>query len=923
MRRTHVLASLLFCTLCFGTFSIQAQGSEEIEGLKHYESQIYFEQNLGQFDAGIFYQAHLDHAQMRFMQQGPSHAMVRELRKPSITIPQPKYENYRWMDEQEVAYEALVWNLRFARSSPIAAISGRKRMPGKINYFMGADSSKWVRGAERFQELWYEDLYPGIDLRYYGTDNHEIKYDLIVKAKADPKRIRMYFEGTEGYQINGEGELEISTKWGIVKDAAPYAYQFINGEEIEVPVVYKAIDEQTLGFQVKGRYNHNYPLIIDPVILNWATYMHSSGSDDYVMATTLDADKYVYITGYTKSLSFPTTPGVYQDLYGGGIDAYVAKMTPQGNSLVFATYLGGYDWELSYGIGLNAKKDVYIAGFLRSANFPTTIGAVQPVSGGGLVEGFVSCISNNGDNLIYSTYLGGSDRDYLYDMRVNAVGEAYVVGYTLSSDFPTTPGAMQSSLNGNGDAFVTKLSSDGGSVLQSTFVGGSNYDLANGMALRPNGEVFVVGNTGSTDYPVTPGVLQPNISTAPSLVVEDAFITRLAPDFGSAIYSTYMGGTNTDGAYCVAVNNNGEAFISGVTYSTDLNTSIGAFQSTSNPNLGSGDAFVARIANDGSALQYLTYLGGSSVEFGKSIAVNANNEAYLVGATRSLDFPVSPSSNALNGMYDLFVISIMPDGTSIGESTLLGGQYNDYPRAAASLYLQDNNKVTIAATTHSSDIPLTAGTYQSTKTNGLSDTPWIGNVEFGTVLPAEISSLNANWDDYVQGVELSWFSFEEREMLWYAIERLVPDQGWEEIGQLIGSAQSNDQLYTYVDYNAQTYGESTLYYRLKYTGMDGIDNYSRMTEVEVPLSRERQFILRPNPAKDFVQISFLNESAQSYKWEVLDVEGRKVSVQSLAGLGQTDESSIVLDLQSLSAGIYLVRIIDQNGHSQSEKLLVR
>ncbi|MEL7532437.1 MAG: T9SS type A sorting domain-containing protein [Bacteroidota bacterium] len=923
MRRAHIIASLLFCTLCFGTHSIHAQGSEEIEGLKHFESQIYFEQNLGQFDASIFYQAHLDHAQMRFMQYGPSYAMVKELRKPSITTPLPKYENYRWMDEQESEYEALVWNVRFARSSALAQISGRKQMPGKINYFMGSDSTKWVRGAERFQELWYEDLYPGIDLRYYGTDKHEIKYDLIVKAKADPKDIQMYLEGTQGYQINAEGELEISTQWGLVKDAAPYAYQFINGEEIEIPVVYKAIDPQTVGFQVKGRYNHNFPLIIDPVTLNWATYMHSSGSDDYVMATTLDADDYVYITGYTKSLTFPTTPGVFQDLYGGGIDAYVAKMSPQGNNLIYASYLGGHDWELAYGIGLNAKKEVFISGFLRSANFPTTLGAVQPTSGGGLVEGFVSCLSSNGDNLIYSTYLGGSDRDYLYDMRVNAVGEAYLVGYTLSNDFPTTAGAMQTSLNGNGDAFVTKLSSDGSTVLQSTFVGGSNYDLANGIALRPNGEVYVVGNTGSLNYPVTPGVFQPSIATSPSAVVEDAFITRLSADFSSAIYSTYFGGGDTDGAYCVAVNGAGDAFISGVTYSSDLNTSPGAYQTANSTNLGSGDAFVARIANDGSALQYLTYLGGTSIEFGKSIAVNPDDEAYLVGATRSLDFPVSAGSNSPNGMYDLFVTSISADGTSLGESSLLGGQYNDYPRAASSLHLRDNNKVTIVATTHSSDIPLTAGSYQSNKTNGLSDTPWIANVEFGTVLPAEISRLNANWDDYVQGVELSWFSFAEREMLWYAIERLVPDQGWQEIGQLIGNAQGNEQLYEYLDYNAQSYGQQILYYRLKYTGVDGLDYYSSMTQVEVPLSRERQFTLRPNPAKDFVQISFLNETGQNYSWEVLDVEGRKVSVQSLAGLGQTNSNSLVLDLQALTAGIYLVRITDQNGQSQSQKLLVR
>lgn len=902
---------------------MQAQDSEEIPGLKHYDSQIYFEQNLGQFAAGIYYQTHLNHAQMRFMQDGPSNALVRELKKPSLTNSTPKYENYRWMGEQEEEYEALVWNLHFANISPQAAISGRNAMPGKINYFIGNDSSQWVRGAERFQELWYEDLYPGIDLRYYGTAEHQIKYDLIVNAGTETSNIKIYLEGTEGYQINAEGELEVLTKWGVVKDDAPYAYQYIDGQEVEVAVAYQALDAENVGFQINGAYDRNYPLIIDPITLNWASFMHSSGSDDYVMATTLDDDNYVYISGYTKSLTFPTTPGVFQDVYGGGIDAYVAKMTPQGTSLVYATYLGGYDWELAYGIGLNAKKEVYISGFLRSTDYPTTLGSVQPTSGGGLIEGFVSCLSINGDNLIYSTYLGGSDRDYLYDMRVNSAGEAYVSGYTLSSNYPVTPGAFQTSLQGNGDAFVTKLAANGSSVLQSTFIGGSNYDLANGMALHSNGEVMLVGNTGSLDYPVTAGVVQPNMSTAPSSAVEDAFITKLSADFSSLEYSTYLGGTDTDGAYCVAVNSAGEAFVSGVTYSSNLSVSLGAYQHPGNASLGNGDAFVARFTSDGSSLSYLTYLGGSDIDFGKSIAVNSDNEVYLVGATRSLNFPVTAGSSAFAGMYDLYVASLSSDGSTVNHATYLGGQYNDYPRAASSLHLRSGNQVTIAATTHSSDIELTAGTYQSSKTNGISDTPWIANVEFGVVLPAEISALKGEWDDYSEGVELSWASFAEREMLRYTIERLVPDQGWQEIKQLIGHAREQVQTYEYIDQDAMAYGEARVYYRLKYTGIDGIGHFSSMISVEVPLLRERTFVLRPNPAKDFVQLSFTATPSAQLKWEVLDAQGRQVEAKYLAGLNKANRNSLLLDLQALSPGIYLVRTTDETGQTHSEKLLVR
>ncbi|MEL6650108.1 MAG: T9SS type A sorting domain-containing protein [Bacteroidota bacterium] len=916
MRRAHQFASLLFCLLCCIAHTILAQQPAE-QG----KSQIYFEQNLGQFAAEIQYQAVLNHAQMRFMDHGPSHAMIREIQRPDNSQHLPKYENYRWMGEQEEEYEALVWNTHFVGTSPSIQIEGRYPMPGKINYFIGQDSNRWVRGAERFQELWYEDLYPEIDLRYYGSAEQQVKYDLIVAPGANVSAIQWQYDGVQDIDINATGELEIETLWGVVKEDAPYSYQIIDGEEVEVSLGYRKVSDQILGFEIRGPYEPEVELIIDPVVLNWASYVHSSGSDDYVMATTLDQDDYVYITGYTKSLTFPTTPGVYQDLYGGGIDAFVAKLNPQGNQLVYATYLGGYEWELAYGIGVNAKKEVYLSGFLRSTNYPTTSGSVQPVSGGGLVEGFVSCLSINGDHLIYSTYIGGSDRDYVYDMRVNAIGEAFIVGYTLSSNYPITANAYQTTHQGNGDAFVTKIARDGSSILQSTFVGGSNYDLANGMAVSPSGEVYVVGNTGSTNYPVTAGVFQATMTTAPASAMEDGFISKLSADFSSLQYSSFLGGTGTDGIYCVALNNSGEAFVSGVSYSTDLPVTAGAAQDFGNTALGNGDGFAARITADGSQLRYLTYLGGNDIDFGKSIVVNQFDEAYILGATRSLNFPVGPGSNALGGMYDMFIASVSPDGTNIMDGAFLGGQYNDYPRAAGSLWLKDDDRVTIAGTTHSADIPLTAGSYQSSKANGISDTPWIANVEFGTVLPIQLSPLQGSWDVFAEGVQLNWESENDEGMVWFTIERLLGNQEWKDISQQIGNSQTKE--FQYLDREVQAFGEAVAYYRLRYRGLDGIDHYGKMIQVEIPLLQERLFSLQPNPANDFVQVRFIGEAGADYRYEVLDSQGKLQVVRNIGGLSPRRNEHPILNLQDLAPGVYLLRITTATGQSQSEKLIVR
>jgi hypothetical protein len=922
MKRDLAFLCLLLSVHTIFPFVVRAQTSHEIEGLKQFHTQLYFEENKGQFASEIRFQAHVQEAQIRFLEDASSFALVREVESANHQpFEPPKYENYHWMNEREADHEALVWNLRFVRTQSNHRVTARHPIAGQVNYFLGQDPSKWTRGVKRYQELWYENLFPQVDLRYYGNADHKLKYDFIVKPGGQASSIHLQMDGIQSFQINEAGELVMTTEWGEIVDASPYAYQFIDGQEVEVPVQYQVQDELTFGFAVLGGYNPELPLIIDPITLNWASFLHSSSSDDYLMATVLDEDGYVYVSGYTKSLTFPVTPGIYQNTYGGGIDNFVAKMTPMGTSLVYATYLGGADWELAYGVGIDANNNAYVAGFARSSDYPTTAGSLMPVSGGGLVEGFVSCLNATGDSLIYSTYLGGSDRDYIYDLRVDPAGSAYVTGYSLSADFPTTGTAYQTSQAGNGDAFAVKLNPAGTALEYGTLLGGSSYDIGNGLALRPNGELYVVGNTGSTNFPTSMGAPQTSLNHTPGLMAEDAFITRISADGSTLKYGTYLGGGDSDGAYCIAVNGNGEAFISGVTYSSNFPTTVTAFMG-SGAYQGNGDGFVVRLDSSGTNWAYSTYLGGTDIDFGKAIAVNSSNEVILLGASRSANFPVDPGSAAYTNMYDLFVSMLSADGSSLPQSGFFGGIYNDYPRASGSLYLKGDYDLCVAATTHSGDMPMTSGTFQVNKTNGVSDTPWIGSLQINSVLPAQLKAFAGRWRENQQGVEIEWTSETETAAVQYYLERKTANQDWQSLMRMAGQGERSQQSYHFLDQEAVDFSEQTLYYRLRYAGTNAGMQYSNVIAVRIPASSQSKVRLLANPVHEVLPLSFQMLPGEVAYWQLLALDGREMLHSGrIEGKGGIQEETI--DVAKLPAGMYFLNVQFGQGEKESIKVWIR
>lgn len=923
MKRT-VLFYLLFLISCYN-IQLSAQTSVSQDYLKSFNSQLYFEENLGQYNDSILFQTHMLNRQIRFLEFGPSYAEVRELdRDPSPNNPeQRKFENYSWLGEREAEHEALVWNTHFANTSNLMRVQGEKPFPGTFNYFRGGANGTNATGVRRYAELWYRNIYDQVDLRYYGTESHAIKYDFVLKVGADVADIELQFSGIESFEIDEGGKLIVHTSWGDVIDAAPYSYQMGYEGEMPVAVVYRKIDDSRLGFEIVGDYDENKTLVLDPLTLSWATYFHSSSSDDYVMAVDMDADENVYIAGYTKSTTFPVTPGSYENIYGGGIDCYIAKLTAGGTTPVYATYLGGSDWEMAYGLRINAAREVFVAGFGASTDFPTTASALQTASEGGGVDGFIARLSVDGDALIYSTYMGGSDRDYIYDLEVNAGSEAYVTGYTYSSDYPTTIGSYSPSYSGNGDAMITRLSADGSSLVFSTLYGGINYDIGNSISLGASDEVYIAGNTASVNLPLSTLNIQDTLNYDPGLTIEDAFFAKLSEDGSSLEYATYLGGSDSDGAYGMDVSAAGEVFIAGTTYSGNFPTSAAALQNNSSPNLGSGDVFVAKIDVVNNEVDYATYVAGSDIDFVKSLVINSYGEAHIMGATRSDNWPTTAGAAGHSDQYDLFVSVLNADGSSLIDSDLYGGSYNDYPRASGSMrYI--NEQLILAATTHSPDIPLTGVTYQSNKTNGLADSPWIGSVTIDITLPVELNAFDIAWNQENESVSMEWLAYEAEVggIGEYVIERRLAGQNWQVIGnRKLQSVDEIVSLYQYQDEDAINYRGKELVYRVKYQGAGGSVSYSLSKSLVIPDRSFKDFHLYPNPVNDILSLEIETENEQAVIGLILyDFMGRVVMMKRLSG-GSSTRLKQNFDVSHLGPGIYHMQVWDDQGKQIVENII--
>ena len=471
-----------------------------------------------------------------------------------------------------------------------------------------------------------------------------------------------------------------------------------------------------------GPYDKTKPLVIDPV-LSYSTYLGGS-LQDASLGIAVDSSGNAYVTGYTQSSDFPTLNPVQSTYHGGepagglnslvpGGDVFITKLNADGSALVYSTYLGGSGSDQGNAIAVDSSGFAYVTGSTSSTDFPTLNPIQSTYHGGGSGsfgppggDAFITKLSADGSALIYSTYLGGSAQDEGNGIAVDSSGNSYVTGQTISADFPTA-NAIQAACDlgsscSYGDAFVTKVNAAGSALVYSTYLGGSNSDTGNGVAVDSSRNAYVTGQTYSSDFP-TVNPLQANNSGAP-----DAFVAKLNSAGSALVYSTYLGGSGSEQGTSIAVDSAGNAYITGNTQSSDFPTAS-PLQAASGGD--ANDAFVAKINAAGSALVYSTYLGGSSTDDGLGIAVDTSGNAYVTGFTRSPDFPTaSPVQASINTyLYDAFVTKINAAGSALLYSTFLGGSNINQGNGIAA---DSAGNAYLTGQTESSDFPITAGAFQ-------------------------------------------------------------------------------------------------------------------------------------------------------------------------------------------------------------------
>jgi hypothetical protein len=617
---------------------------------------LSFVPNVGQSDAVVRYQA----LAMGGMLSFEDNAVV-------LSLPAAGREPQAREPTRSVVY------LRFDGVSDARRVANSERLPGIFNYFIGSDPSRWLTGLPTYAGIVYEQLYPGIDLRYDGAQS-TLKGTYMLAPNADPARIRWHYEGANRVGVDEQtGDLLITLGDSeTLIEEAPTAWQTKDGVRVAVVVKYALRADDSIGF-VLGDYDTNRQLTIDPLLI-YSTYLGGSAFDG-AKSVAVDFAGNAYITGFTQSTNFPTQSAISNTI-SGDKDAFVVKINPTGTALVYATYLGGSNREDEFGseraggIAVDPSGNAYVTGCTNSADFPT-VNPIQAIHGGTTnCDVFVSKLSFDGSRLIYSTFLGGSGADAANAIAVDDHGSVYIVG-----DAGT--GFLDNPFTSSTHVFAVKINPEGSAVVFSAFLGGTSHEYATDVAVDSAHNVYVVGNTYSTDFP-TVNAVQSTIGGGTSSY-HDAFVTMIAADGGSLIYSTYLGGSSTDEATGIALDNLGNAYITGVTQSLDFPL-VDAYQ----PAYGGerGDAFVTKLSAGGKEFIYSTYLGGSSDEnyfsghgpYG-AIAVDSSYHAYVAGYTCSPNFPtVSSLQKAKTGACYAFVTQFNVAGNALGFSTLLGTQ---------------------------------------------------------------------------------------------------------------------------------------------------------------------------------------------------------------------------------------------------------
>ena len=695
MLRLHRIALFVCAAIALGAAGRPAPSAAIAQGRAALARlPLRFEANQGQFRSDVHYAARAGAMTLLLTDKGPSLSGGAS-RPVDIT---------------------LLHSARNPEIQPLDELSAR------TNYFVGS-RDHWHTGVRTYAKVKYGGVYPGVDVVYYGNQG-QLEYDFVLRPGADPRTIRLRFDGASHLAVTPDGDLVFSAPGGQVMQKRPAIYQqdAVTGVRRQVSGRYVLLSRNTVGLRLDA-YDRARTLVIDPVLV-YSTYMGGSNTDQ-INAARMDANGLLYLVGQSNtnggSVSFigdlPAVGNYYQPNSNGLTDAFLAVIDTTGANgdygLVYFSYLGGSSIDVANNLQLDPQGNVYIVGTTNSTDFPIVGNSVQTTGAATTSSAYVAIISPQiagSGGLLYTTFLGGTVGNTQGNgIDLDASGNIYVIGTTKASDFPVTPSAYAGVIFGLQDTFLCEFNPGNASLIYSTFLGGEADDWGISIIVnRANHLVYFAANTVSAEFPLGPNSYQINRKGASDGVVGVMDFTQSGT--ASLVYDTYFGGSDNDAIQTMAVDNSGNLMIAGYSLSVDLPITGDALQVR---NAGNGDAFVSilNINNPTSKfVVYSTYLGGTDGEVAYGLATDPAGFVYVTGYTLSSDFPVTGDSIQPWGQgIDLFVTKFKPGVSPATFSTYFGGATVNSPTA---LLVGPDGRIYIAGWT-TGLFTLTANAYQT------------------------------------------------------------------------------------------------------------------------------------------------------------------------------------------------------------------
>ena len=580
-----------------------------------------------------------------------------------------------------------VVKLEFVGANPDVIPRGEDKQQAVFSYFKGSEKD-WKTGLKTYAKVVYEELWPGIDLVYRGTVN-KLKYEFIVAPGADPKKVRLRYQGVDKLTITKEGALRVSTPEGGFEDAPPAAWQDVDGKRVPVTMLYTLAVGGEFVFDL-GNYDNTRPLVLDPAVLVYCGYIGGAHLG-YGRDVAVDAQGNAYIVGDTNShqSTFPVKVGpdlTYNDMGGSAYsDVFVAKVNPAGNGLVYCGFIGGTGLDAGYSIAVDTGGAAYVAGYTGSLekSFPVQVG--PDLTHNGAYDAFIAKVNPLGTGLSYCGYVGGVNDDKGFGVAVDPQGNAYVSGSTASTE-TTFPVRIGPDLTYNGsysDAFVVKVTPSGSTLAYCGYIGGLYADDCADVAVDTAGNAFVVGSTQSSEatFPVRVG---PDLTkNCPWVTCQDAFVAKVNVAGSGLVYCGYIGGLHNDFGLGIDLDEFTNAYACGTTESDQTTFPVRTGPDLTFNGRGQCDGFVAKVNVAGTSLVYCGYIGGNNCDGAEKIAVDLSRRAHVIGGTNSDEktFPVrgGPDLSYNGGGYDAFVARVNVGGTALDSCGYVGGSSGEIP----------------------------------------------------------------------------------------------------------------------------------------------------------------------------------------------------------------------------------------------------